>query len=243
MKLTVLGKHGPWPKAGSACSGYLLEGGGKRLLLDCGCGILGKLQQHCAIPELDGVVLTHLHSDHMGDMMVLRYAMPYFLGIGLTRDPLPVLLPAGPQAVAETILNDPGFAARTVQGGDRMEFLGLDLSFFAVRHPVPCNAVKVQCGGKALVYSGDLNTTPGFAGFAAGVDLLLIDGCFPTADWADDKPHLSARLAAEVGAEAGAGRVVITHFRPEDDEALLLEEARQACPWAELAREGVSYDL
>ncbi len=243
MKLTVLGKYGPWPKAGSACSGYLLEAGGKRLLLDCGCGILGKLQQHCAIPELDGVVLSHLHSDHMGDMMVLRYAMPYFLGKGLMKGPLPVLLPEGPQAVADTILNEPGFAAQVVRSGDRLNFLGLDLSFFATRHPVPCNAVKVCHDGKMLVFSGDLNTTPGFAGFAAGADLLLIDGCFPHAEWAEEKPHLSARLAAQVGADAGAKRVVITHFRPEDDEALLLAEARQACSWAETAQEGVCYEL
>lgn len=243
MKLTVLGKYGPWPKAGSACSGYLLEAGGKKVLLDCGCGILGKLLQHCTLPELDGIVLSHLHSDHMGDMMVLRYAIPYFLGKGLRNGPLPVLLPENPQAVADMILSDPAFDARVVRGGDRIDFLGLDLSFFSTRHLVPCNAVKVCHDGKSMVFSGDLNTTPGFSGFAAGVGLLLIDGSFPHNEWSEDKPHLSAKLAAQVGAEAGAKRVVITHFRPEDDEALLLAEARQACPWAETAQEGVCYEL
>lgn len=240
MKLTILGKYGPWPKAGSACSGYLLEAGGARLLLDCGCGILGKLQQHCAIPELDGIVLTHLHSDHMGDMMVLRYALPYFMGKGVMGR-LPVFLPAAPEAVAQGIAAEAGFDCRFVTGGDALEHRGMALSFFSVRHLIPCNAVKVSHGGSTLVFSGDMNTTPGFAGFAAGADLLLIDGCFPEADWSGEKPHLSAALAAAVGREAGARRVLLTHLRPEDDETLLLAEARRAHPDAEIAQEGAAY--
>ena len=38
MKLTVLGCYGPYPPAGGACSGYLLEEGGTRVLIDCGNG-------------------------------------------------------------------------------------------------------------------------------------------------------------------------------------------------------------
>ena len=40
MKLTVLGCNGPYPAAGGACSGYLLETGDTRVLLDCGAGAL-----------------------------------------------------------------------------------------------------------------------------------------------------------------------------------------------------------
>jgi ribonuclease BN (tRNA processing enzyme) len=239
--LTVLGKYGPWPKARCACSGYLLEAGGKRLLLDCGCGVLGSLQRYCPIDKLDGIILSHLHSDHMGDMLVLRYALPYFLGKGLMKAPLPVFLPGTPENVAETILSDGSFDAKVVKGGDAFDFMGLRLSFFPVRHPVECNAVRFEFEGRTFVFSGDMNTTPGFEKFAASADLLLIDGSFPKADWAEDKPHLSAALAAETGLKAKAGRVLITHLRPIDDEAVLLREAQEANPDAELAQEGFGY--
>lgn len=241
MKLTILGKYGPWPKARCACSGYLLESGGKRLLIDCGCGVLGSLQRHCRIEKLDGVILTHLHSDHMGDMMVLRYALPYYLGNGMMKAPLPVLLPGTPENAAETIRAESCFDTKVVKGGEAIGFLGLELSFFTVRHPVECNAVRVQGEGRTFVFSGDMNTTPGFEEFAANADMLLIDGCFLKADWAENKPHLSAALAAEIGLKAAAKRLLVTHVRPADDEAELLREAREANPAAQIAREGFGY--
>ena len=35
MKLTVLGKYGPFPKSNGATSSYLLQVGGKNILIDC----------------------------------------------------------------------------------------------------------------------------------------------------------------------------------------------------------------
>ena len=73
MKLTVLGKYGPYPKAGGATTSYLLECGVKKLLIDAGSGSLSRVQEYCALDELDGIILTHLHSDHCSDMFILRY--------------------------------------------------------------------------------------------------------------------------------------------------------------------------
>jgi ribonuclease BN (tRNA processing enzyme) len=75
MKLTVLGNNGPFPSAGGACSGYLITEGDKNILIDCGNGVLANLQRFIPIEELDAIILTHLHSDHMSDMMILRYAL------------------------------------------------------------------------------------------------------------------------------------------------------------------------
>ena len=75
MKLTVLGCNGPYPAAGGACSGYLLEAENTRVLLDCGTGVLAALPARMAPEELDAVVLSHLHYDHMSDMLPLIYRM------------------------------------------------------------------------------------------------------------------------------------------------------------------------
>lgn len=75
MKLTVLGKYGPYPRAGGATSGYLLAEGRTNLLVECGSGILSRLQQCIPLGEISGIVLSHLHSDHIADMFILRYAL------------------------------------------------------------------------------------------------------------------------------------------------------------------------
>jgi ribonuclease BN (tRNA processing enzyme) len=88
-----------------------------------------------------------------------------------------------------------------------------------------------------------MNTTPGFEAFAAAADLLLIDGLFPEAEWSEEKPHLSALLAAGIGKRAGVKRLLLTHFRPDCDDAMLLAEAAQAYPGVEAAQEGAVYTI
>ena len=61
MKLTVVGCSGSFPSAESACSSYLVEADGFRLLLDMGNGALGELQRHCGLYDLDADPLSHLH--------------------------------------------------------------------------------------------------------------------------------------------------------------------------------------
>ena len=45
MRITVLGKSPAWQDADGACSGYLVEGGGQTVLLDCGPGVFAKLRR------------------------------------------------------------------------------------------------------------------------------------------------------------------------------------------------------
>ena len=64
---------------------------------------------------------------------------------------------------------------------------------------------------------------------------------FPSGNWAEEKPHLSAPLAAELARDAGAGHLVLTHFNPRYDPEALLEEAREYYPTASLAELGGVY--
>lgn len=218
MRLTVLGCNGPYPAAAGACSGYLLEGGGARVLLDCGTGVLARLTAQLPPEELDAVVLTHLHYDHVSDMLPLIYRCQ---AMGKR---LRVFLPMQESGML-TLLRE-GFDMTDIAAGGRIG--GLALAALPVRHPVPAYAVRLTDEeSKSLCYTGDTNTRPGLAQFAAGADVLLADACFTDALWDEKKPHLSARLAGRLAREAEAKRLVLTHFRPDICVQTLLEEARQ----------------
>ena len=76
MKLTILGEYGPFAPAGGACSSYLLQGKhGGNILLDLGNGGLAQMQKYLSISQIDAVVLTHLHFDHISDLQILGYAL------------------------------------------------------------------------------------------------------------------------------------------------------------------------
>ncbi len=87
MRLTVLGgaSAGPGPRQG--CSGYLVEAGGTRLVLDLGPGTLPELRQHTEMAALDAVVISHMHVDHMLDLLALWWGWIH------NPVPLPRLLP------------------------------------------------------------------------------------------------------------------------------------------------------
>ncbi len=74
MKLKVIGFWGGYPEANEATSGYLIESNGFNLLIDCGSAVLSKLQESISIDQLDAVVLSHYHHDHIADIGPLQYA-------------------------------------------------------------------------------------------------------------------------------------------------------------------------
>ena len=77
MRITVLGKSPSWQDADGACSGYLIEEDGFRLLLDCGNGVFSKLRRFVDYVDVDAVVISHLHADHFLDLVPFSYALTY----------------------------------------------------------------------------------------------------------------------------------------------------------------------
>jgi ribonuclease Z len=65
----LLGTGVPTPSAERFQAATLVEGGTKRLLIDAGRGVSVRLWQ-LGIPlsEIDGVFLTHFHSDHINGL-------------------------------------------------------------------------------------------------------------------------------------------------------------------------------
>jgi ribonuclease BN (tRNA processing enzyme) len=67
MRLTVLGGCGAWPAAGLACSGYLVEHDGFRLLIDPGYATFPRLLEVMDAAQVDAVLVSHGHPDHCAE--------------------------------------------------------------------------------------------------------------------------------------------------------------------------------
>ena len=111
MKLTVVGCSGSFPSAESACSSYLVEADGFRLLLDMGNGALGELQRHFGLYDLDAIFLSHLHADHCIDMCAYFVAR-YYRHDGGRCDAIPVYGPEGTEQRLTTAYADTPDAPR-----------------------------------------------------------------------------------------------------------------------------------
>ena len=74
MRLTVLGGSGGYPATAGACSGYLIEHDGFRLLVDPGYAIVPRLLEILPPEAIDAVLVSHGHPDHVADLNPLLRA-------------------------------------------------------------------------------------------------------------------------------------------------------------------------
>lgn len=239
MELTVLGMNGPFPAPGGATSGYLLAAGDARIQLDLGSGTLAALTAITAPEHLTALVLSHWHYDHCSDVLPLIFRLE-----ALAEEPLHVYGPKDESSLVRQAVQACGkMVLHDIAPGDQLDLGGVTLTVFEARHPVPAVMLRLSAEGKTLCYTGDTNTVDGLTDFARNATLLLADGLFPEAVWAEGKPHLSAVLAAELARDAGVKRLVITHFNPTIDPVGLVSEARTIRPDVLRARRGDVYIL
>ncbi len=243
MKLTCIGRYGPYPRAGASCSCYLLTHNGKNIVIDMGCGSLTKLLGLIRPSQIDALVLSHLHADHMGDVLTLRYALDASKKMGQRTAPLPCYLPAEPETESGLIRSHGMIDAHTIEDGMRTNICELDVSFSLMPHPVPSYAMRFEADGKAFVFSGDTRETDKLAPFAHGADLLLMEAAFLSRDKAPGAPHVNAVEAGAIALDAQVKRMLVTHIFPEYNENDILNEVKKSFPSAEMIEELRSYEV
>lgn len=238
VELTVLGCWAPYPRAGGACSGYLVRAGGKNILIECGNGVLSNLQKHIDFRLLDAVIISHLHPDHCMDLHCLRHAVGGARRTDPELGPLPLYLPKAPRETfnvfsgfTEAFVPNPieDLIPESQEGAEvyRTAMKGVNLEFIRTDHPLPCFAVAVEAAGEGrLFFSGDTRWCDYLPELARGPDILLCEASVIEADREyANVGHLTARQAGELARQARAARLIITHFWPEYDLETLRAEA------------------
>ena len=259
----MLGKSPAWQDAGGACSGYLVQGGRVRVLLDCGNGVFGKLRAVVDYAEVDAVVVSHLHADHILDLVPfasgLVYAprhqpVPVDGWPGTDDPPRPRLIaPAGAREAFRRLCAAAGMRAEHIETGFALEeydaadvvMVGdVEVRFQPVPHFLPTHALDVSDGEHRITYSADSSPSDDLCEFARGTDLLLIEATLPRAEPDGERGHMTAAEAGEHGFKAGARRLVLTHLTDELGAARAEEEAERTFDGpVEIAREGAVYKL
>jgi ribonuclease BN (tRNA processing enzyme) len=261
VRLTIVGRSPSWPDAGGACSGYLIEERGYRLLLDCGPGVFAKLRQVIDYLELDAVLISHMHGDHFLDLIPFSYALSYSPRQqhdsvapwpGTSAPARPALhVPPGGRAALRTLVSafadadlvETAFAASEYDPGGSLALGPFTIRFAEVPHFVRTHAVDIAgADGTRVTFSADCGPNDALVALARDTDLLLIEATLATGDSEESGGHLTARQAGEHARRARAGQVLLTHVSDEyrPDVVLAAAAATFSGP-IELARAGVAY--
>jgi ribonuclease BN (tRNA processing enzyme) len=244
LKLTIVGCWGGYPKANEASSGYLLEHEGFKLMIDFGSGVLAKLQNFVKPEELDALVLSHYHPDHVADIGVLQHArlIQGFLGKKSPQLPIYGHTKDKPEFMKLTYKN----ITIGVEYGpnQKLEIGPFTITFIPAVHPVPCYAMRIEAGGKSLFYTADTSFKEEFIPFAEGADLLLGECNFYGSQDGKGAGHMNSHDNGKLALHAKVKQMVLTHLPHYGELEQLISEASSVyggpiC----LAKEGLEITL
>jgi ribonuclease Z len=193
FRVTLLGTGAPPPRLDRFGPSTLVEVGGKKFIFDAGRGATQRLHQ-LGIPfgDVDGMFLTHHHSDHVVGFPDLWLTGWLGRPWGRRSVPLEVWGPEGtqqmmehlPQAFAVDIRvrrrNYPPegvkLVAHEIEEGVVLDLDGLEISAFEVDHggeELPAFGYRIDYAGRSVVLSGDTTFNENLIRHAEHADVLV----------------------------------------------------------------------
>ncbi|MBW2039302.1 MAG: MBL fold metallo-hydrolase [Deltaproteobacteria bacterium] len=225
MELIILGSGTGVPSLKRGSPAALIKAGGKSLLLDSGSGAMNKmLKAGVTYKDLDIILYSHIHPDHVADLVPLIFACKY---------------KEDPREKDLFIIGGRGFqdyfeGLRWVYGGwvepetfrihikevlaDDMDLGDIRITTLPLEHTPESVGYRIESPqGMTLTYSGDTDYCRNIVELARGADLLLLEASFP--EGMKVKGHLTPSLAGRIAHEAGCKRLILTHFYPLCDQS------------------------
>ena len=198
----------------------LIEAAGAKFLLDCGASALISMKRFgVSSADIDKILITHLHGDHFG-------GIPFFiLDSQLISKRTKPLLIAGPPSIKDRIYSAmeimfPGSSRvkqkfriefQELQAGARTEMDQVFVTAEGVAHASgsPSYALRIECAGKSIVYSGDTEWTDNLIKVVRGADLFIAEAYFYEKKI---KFHLDYQTLMEKKDKLGCKRIILTHM-------------------------------
>jgi ribonuclease Z len=250
-RLIILGSAAAVSDADHDNTHFLLQGdNGSIVLVDCGSSPMTKLTRYGIHPdELQNLVLTHFHPDHVYGVPIL------FMQMWLQGRQKPLDVYGLHHCLHRVEIMMTSFVIHTWPGFPAVNFhrvaelpqqLVLDNDDFRItswptKHFIPTIGlrIEVKSSGKVIGYSCDTEPIPNVVEIGRNVDLLLHEAA------GKGFGHSSAAQAGEIATEAGAKHLALIHYNVwNTDPTLLIDEAQTTFDGpVELAEDYLEYEI
>jgi len=249
MEVTFLGTGSAMPTGDRMQTGLLLTHEDSRLLVDCGSGVLHRLAStDTGYEGVSTVLLTHLHLDHVADLMPLLKAR-WLAG----EDHLEVVGPIGTKELVDGLLSVHDYLdgrvdlqVREIVASETVSVGGFSVESRETQHSIDGLAYRFTVDGDdaAFAFSGDTEAFAGMARFVEGCRVVAHDCSFP--DSVDVDGHPTPSQLGDAFADSDVDHLYLTHLYPHTEdshEALCATVAESFDGEVHIARDGLRVNL
>jgi ribonuclease BN (tRNA processing enzyme) len=222
----VIGFWGGYPAAGDATSGYLFEKDGFKLLVDCGSGIVSQLQKYIQLKDLNAVVLSHYHHDHIADIGPLQYGMLIQTILKKREEPLPIYGHMEDKAGYARLSHEPYTVGYAYDRDKTLNVSPFSIAFLKTNHPVPCYAMRITDGYKTVIFTADSSFKREFIEFSRDADLLICECNFYAGMDGSQAGHMNSTDASTIAHEADVKHLILTHLPHFGNHGDLVNDAK-----------------
>ena len=229
-ELIILGSGTGVPTLRRGAPGFLLVSENSNTLIDSGSGTLGRmLEVGMTYQDLDLLLYTHAHPDHVSDLIPILFACKYS---------------DNPRQKDLRCIGGPGFKSYVDQvkkiygrwiepesyhltigeiSQTSLSFRDLRISSKPMAHLPGSVGYRIELNDrKSLAISGDTDYCAGIVDLGLEVDLLVLECSFP--DERKIEGHLTPSLAGRIAAESHCKKLLLTHLYPVCDEYNVLDQ-------------------
>ena len=222
MNLTVLGSGACVPTLARSTSCYFLKTGHLNILMDIGFGSIRRMMEAGVdYREIDIILISHKHLDHVADFGPLMMALNYTPNFTRTK-PLKVVGPENSreyfQKLADIsgpwIFENENFETSFIELTNKtLSMDEIEITALSMSHGKFANGYRIQHNNKTLAYSGDTGYNENIVKLMSESDLSILECSFP--DKSPMEGHLTPTLAGQIAHKAQTRHLLLTHLYPQ----------------------------
>lgn len=225
MEIIILGSGTCAVTRRRSCSSYYIRTSEQHILLDIGFGALRRMSEAgIDYREIDVVLCSHFHLDHIGDLAPLLMALRFTPGYE-RKKPLTLIGPQGfrdflhasQELYGDWLLPRDEYPLTIYElNTEHLEVNGCVIRAMTMHHTPYTNGYRLEHQGKAVAYSADTGPCDELVELCKDADLAFVECSFP-----NDQPfefHLTPQQAADAAQRAKVKHLILTHFYPMMDD-------------------------
>ena len=236
MKVTILGSGTATPSLQRNSSGLFIETDGVNILLDMGPGTLRRMcEAGIDYRDIDMIVLTHFHPDHVVDFISFLFASNYAYG-PIRTDPFHVVGPVGLKTFHDGLIeifgswiipsdNRMTMHEMSADSPDSWEIKNMRIMSRPAAHSFPSLSYRIEADGTSITISGDTDVSENLVQLAKHSHTLICECSLP--DSMKTHGHLTPAEAGLIAAQSGVARLILTHLYPPCESVDIVNETRK----------------